>query len=121
MLADRRKGSASAPEMTGSHGTIWSMKTKTDLTRPQYLGIEEVAAELRLSPRSVRRAVASGDLPHVQLRKGGAIRVPASALEPHQTSPPSGEGAGRPGGWHEEPQRAKSPPAGGADQREETT
>jgi excisionase family DNA binding protein len=58
------------------------MKNTIDPALPRWLGVEEVAAELRVSPRSVRRAVASGDLPHVQLRKGGAIRVPAEALQP---------------------------------------
>jgi excisionase family DNA binding protein len=55
------------------------MKT-TDESR--YLAPKEVAHLLGLSRSSVYRALEQGELPHVQLRPNGAIRVPASALEP---------------------------------------
>jgi excisionase family DNA binding protein len=47
----------------------------------RYLAPSEVAHLLNVSKASVYRAVESGDLPHVQLRPNGAVRIPADALE----------------------------------------
>jgi excisionase family DNA binding protein len=45
-----------------------------------YLTAAEAAVRLGISLRTVRRRIADGSLPSVKL--GGAVRVPASALEP---------------------------------------
>jgi excisionase family DNA binding protein len=47
----------------------------------RYLAPSEVAHLLNVSKSSVYRALESGDLPHVQLRPNGAVRIPATALE----------------------------------------
>jgi excisionase family DNA binding protein len=48
----------------------------------ELLTVEEVAARLRLSPKTVRRRIADGELPAVQLGgPGHALRIPASAFE----------------------------------------
>jgi len=46
----------------------------------RYLSAKETAARLGISLRTVRRRIADGSLPSVKI--GGAVRVPASALEP---------------------------------------
>ena len=48
---------------------------------PRMLRVAEVAAHLSLSKQTVRRMIARGDLPFIQFRRGGAVRVPAEALE----------------------------------------
>jgi excisionase family DNA binding protein len=45
-----------------------------------YLTAVQAAARLGISLRTVRRRIADGSLPSVKI--GGAVRVPASALEP---------------------------------------
>src|SRR5450759_1088050 len=45
-----------------------------------YLTAAQAAARLGISLRTVRRRIADGSLPSVKI--GGAVRVPASALEP---------------------------------------
>jgi excisionase family DNA binding protein len=45
-----------------------------------YLTAAEAAGRLGISLRTVRRRIADGSLPSVKI--GGAVRVPASALEP---------------------------------------
>jgi excisionase family DNA binding protein len=44
------------------------------LTSPSLLTIDEAAARLRSSTQTVRRLVARGDLPVVQLAPGGRLR-----------------------------------------------
>ena len=52
---------------------------------PTYLTAVQAAARLGISLRTVRRRIADGSLPSVKI--GGAVRVPASALEPPATYP----------------------------------
>ena len=47
----------------------------------RYLAPSEVAYLLNVSKSSVYRACEEGSLPHIQLRPGGALRIPASALK----------------------------------------
>lgn len=47
-------------------------------SEPLFLTVEEVARELRCTPRHVRNLISRGDLPRVEL--GRAVRVPRSAL-----------------------------------------
>jgi excisionase family DNA binding protein len=54
------------------------MRTPAD---NRYLAPSEVAHLLNASKSSVYRAVESGDLPHVQLRPNGAVRIPRDELE----------------------------------------
>lgn len=49
-----------------------------------YLAAAEVAARLGISLRTVRRRIADGSLPSVKI--GGAVRIPASALEAFPSS-----------------------------------
>jgi excisionase family DNA binding protein len=51
------------------------------VTTERYLTVQEVAAELRVSVRTVYRALARRDLPSVRLAPLGQIRIPADALE----------------------------------------
>ncbi len=44
-----------------------------------YLTVHEVAGLLRLSERTVRTAVKSGEIP--SMRIGGSIRIPRSAVD----------------------------------------
>jgi excisionase family DNA binding protein len=46
----------------------------------RYLSAKEAADRLGISLRTVRRRIADGSLPSVKI--GGAVRIPASALEP---------------------------------------
>lgn len=46
----------------------------------RYLSAKETAQRLGISLRTVRRRIADGSLPSVKV--GGAVRIPASALEP---------------------------------------
>lgn len=53
----------------------------------RYLAAKEAAERLGISLRTVRRRIADGSLPSVKI--GGAVRIPASALEPpeeHRTA-----------------------------------
>ena len=50
-----------------------------------YLTAAQAAARLGISLRTVRRRIADGSLPSVKI--GGAVRVPASALEPPEARP----------------------------------
>ena len=56
----------------------WTHATPAD---NRYLAPSEVAHLLNVSKSSVNRAVKSGDLPHVQLRPNGAVRIPRGELE----------------------------------------
>ena len=47
----------------------------------QYLSIEEVAEALGLSTRTVRRLIATGDLPVYRLARGRKIKVKAEDIE----------------------------------------
>ena len=47
----------------------------------RMLRVGEVAARLNMSKQTIRRMIARGDLPFVQFRRGGAVRVPAEALD----------------------------------------
>lgn len=51
------------------------------MTASQYLTVREAAALLRLNHATVYRAIADGRLPHIQLGKRGAIRIPVAELE----------------------------------------
>ena len=46
----------------------------------RYLSAKETAERLGISLRTVRRRIADGTLPSVKI--GGAVRIPASGLEP---------------------------------------
>ena len=56
-------------------------KTATPANR-RYFSPAEAAAELGVSKSTVYRAVESGHLPAIRLQPLGALRIPASALEP---------------------------------------
>jgi excisionase family DNA binding protein len=62
-----------------------------DSKDPRFITVSEAAAELRLSPGSIRRHVRDGHLHAVQLTPGGAFRIPASEIK-RLTNP---EGASR--------------------------
>jgi excisionase family DNA binding protein len=49
--------------------------------RPDLLTIEQVAARLQVHPRTVRRAIDSGELPAVDLPFRGGLRVRSKALD----------------------------------------
>ncbi len=52
-----------------------------------YVTVAEAAEQLGVSEATVRRAVRDGALPVVQLRGSrGAVRIPAAALEPKETT-----------------------------------
>ena len=53
-----------------------------------YLSVGEVARKLRVSEATVRRAVADGSLPSVQLRARGLVRIPETALSPPKETKP---------------------------------
>lgn len=74
----------------------------------RFLSPSEAAEELGVSKSSIYRACEEGALSHVQLRPGGALRIPVDALQPHSTS--SGETTAT--GGHEEPHTAAKSPAG---------
>ena len=48
---------------------------------PEFLTIAEAAALLRVNPETIRRRIARGQLPIVQLGRG-FVRIPADALAP---------------------------------------
>jgi excisionase family DNA binding protein len=52
-----------------------------------YLSARETAERLGISLRTVRRRIADGSLPSLKI--GGAVRIPASALEPPQARMPT--------------------------------
>lgn len=52
-----------------------------------YLTAAQAADRLGISLRTVRRRIADGSLPSVRI--GGAVRIPASALQPPQPRPPA--------------------------------
>ena len=45
-----------------------------------YYSPSQIAALLSVSPKTVYRWLERGDLPSVQMRKGGVLRVPAAAV-----------------------------------------
>ena len=47
----------------------------------RYVTVAEAADRLGISPSSVYRAIDSGHLPAVQLRRAGALRIPRDAIE----------------------------------------
>jgi len=48
----------------------------------EYLSVAEVALKLGVSPPTVRRKIAAGEIPACQLgRSGASIRVPVDGLE----------------------------------------
>ncbi len=53
----------------------------TKVADDRYLAPSEVAHLLNVTKWSVYRACEQGTLPHIQLRPGGALRIPASALK----------------------------------------
>jgi excisionase family DNA binding protein len=55
----------------------------TDVRTPQLLTVREVADRLKLSEKSVRRRIASGDLPAVRLggSRGTQLRVDERELD----------------------------------------
>jgi excisionase family DNA binding protein len=59
--------------------------------RREFLSIAEVAAELGVSAVTIRRKIAAGELPAVQLGgSGSSVRVPRDALEGWLWSAPDG-------------------------------
>jgi excisionase family DNA binding protein len=50
----------------------------------KFLSVGEAAHELRVSKASVYRAIETGSLPAVRLMPLGALRIPASVLEPER-------------------------------------
>ena len=64
-------------------GTVSVVATRTQ-ERPDFLTPKEVAYRLGVGVHSVYRAVSRGELPAIRLSTRGAIRVPASALEPRR-------------------------------------
>jgi excisionase family DNA binding protein len=54
----------------------------TDVRTPQLLTVREVATRLKLSEKSVRRRIASGELPAVRLGgRGTQLRVDERELD----------------------------------------
>jgi excisionase family DNA binding protein len=54
----------------------------TDVRTPQLLTVREVADRLKLSEKSVRRRIASGELPAVRLGgRGSQLRVDERELD----------------------------------------
>jgi excisionase family DNA binding protein len=54
---------------------------------PEYLTVAQAAARLAVTPRTVRRAVARGEIP--ALRIGAAIRIHPSAIAPPAAMQPA--------------------------------
>jgi excisionase family DNA binding protein len=49
---------------------------------PSYMTVDEIARELRVSPLTIRRRIAEGQLPAVQSGgPGSSLRVPRAGLE----------------------------------------
>jgi excisionase family DNA binding protein len=59
--------------------------------RHEYMTVEEAARHLRVSPVTIYRRCADGQLPHIRMGAHGPIRIPASELE--RLYAPSGEAA----------------------------
>jgi excisionase family DNA binding protein len=61
--------------------------------RPDLLTIEQVANRLQVHPRTIRRAIESGELPAVDLPFRGGLRVKSEALDgwfaEHAVTPPA--------------------------------
>jgi excisionase family DNA binding protein len=62
-------------------GTLSRMTTAAQ-TRADFLTPKQVAHRLGVDVSSVYRSISRNELPHVRLLPRGAIRVPASAIEP---------------------------------------
>jgi excisionase family DNA binding protein len=58
------------------------MQTFTSTRETRFLAPKEAAAELGLHVSAIYRAIERGELPVVQLGRGGAIRIPESAIRP---------------------------------------
>ena len=58
----------------------WPSCDHTDVDEQHYLTARETAERLGISLRTVRRRIADGSLASFKI--GGAVRIPASALEP---------------------------------------
>jgi len=57
-----------------------------------YLSVSEVALELGVSAPTIRRRIAAGELPAVQLGAAGAsVRIPRAALDAWLWAPPHEE------------------------------
>jgi excisionase family DNA binding protein len=61
---------------------VWPSCDTADVDEQRYLTARETAERLGISLRTVRRRIADGSL--ASLKIGGAVRIPASALEPPQ-------------------------------------
>ncbi len=57
-----------------------------DVDEQAYLTARETAERLGISLRTVRRRIADGSLPSIKI--GGAVRIPATALEPAEARAP---------------------------------
>ena len=60
----------------------WLSCDHADVDEQQYLTAKETAERLGISLRTVRRRIADGSLASFKI--GGAVRIPASALEPSE-------------------------------------
>ncbi len=60
------------------------------IDRARMLTVDEVAEKLALSTKSIRRAIADGDLPHH--RFGGAIRISPEDLDAYRSRARGGSG-----------------------------
>ncbi|MFI2650172.1 helix-turn-helix domain-containing protein [Micromonospora fulviviridis] len=61
-----------------------------------YLTVDEVAQAIRVSPKTVYRMVAAGELPRINLGKGKRkprIRIRQSAVEAYMASRENGQAA----------------------------
>jgi excisionase family DNA binding protein len=54
----------------------------TGMEASEYPAVKEAAQKLGLTPATVYRLVAAGNIPALQLCDRGAIRIPRSAVEP---------------------------------------
>jgi excisionase family DNA binding protein len=76
-----------AEPSTPFHVHTGYMATDAPTSAPEFLTVKETAALLRVSKRSVRRALEGGTLPAVRLAEHGSIRIPRSALEAKEKQP----------------------------------
>lgn len=58
------------------------MTTTQTPAHKRFLSSSEAAEELGVSKSTVYRSIESGHLPAIRLQPLGALRIPASALEP---------------------------------------
>jgi excisionase family DNA binding protein len=65
------------------------------VTSSEYLSLPEVAAELKVSVRTVRRYLANGRLGYSQEKKGAAIRVSRTDLAAYYQASRRGPAIGR--------------------------